>query len=84
MFFLFGWGKQTRKELSEKEFDICSYCNIDRLKVFRITTWATLFFIPVIPYETKYYLSCPNCERGYEIEEEEADKLIGKEEERYY
>ena len=27
-------------------------------------TWFTLFFIPVIPYEIKFFLTCPICQYG--------------------
>jgi len=32
-------------------------------------TWFTLFFIPCVPYETKYWVGCPHCKYGYEVDE---------------
>ncbi|MCX8044005.1 MAG: hypothetical protein N3B18_07775 [Desulfobacterota bacterium] len=34
-----------------------------------------MFFIPVIPYDTTYYLSCEICGCGIEFEGEEVEKL---------
>jgi len=84
MFLLFGWGKQTRKELTEQKFETCRYCHKGNLKLVEVTSWATLFFIPIIPYKTKHYLSCDNCECGYEISNELVESLRDKEEERGY
>ena len=78
MFFIFGWGKQTKKYLSEKEFELCIYCHKSKLRLVKITSWITFFFIPIIPYKTKNYLSCPNCESGYEINKEFVEKLKDK------
>jgi len=32
-------------------------------------TWITLFFIPCIPYKTRYWVGCPHCKYGYEVDE---------------
>ena len=81
LFILFGWGKQTKKYLSEKEFELCRYCHKSKLRLVEITFWVTLFFIPIIPYKVKYCLSCNNCEAGYEIDKEIVEKLEDKSEE---
>ena len=78
MFLLFGWGKQTEKDLAEKDFDICKFCHKGNLRLKEVTSWATLFFIPVIPYKTRYVLSCENCKAGYEISKELADEMTDK------
>jgi hypothetical protein len=31
----------------------------------KVTTWFTLFFIPVIPYKRRYLLACPVCGFAY-------------------
>ncbi len=81
MFLLFGWGKQTFKDLAERDFDICKFCHKGNLRLREVTTWATLFFIPIIPYKTRYVLSCGNCKAGYEISRELAERMQDKEEE---
>jgi hypothetical protein len=37
----------------------------------RARDWFTLFFIPVLPYETKYFLECPSCKNAFELKNEE-------------
>ena len=76
MFFIFGWGTQTKKILDEINFNVCNHCHKENFKLTKVTSWATLFFIPIIPYEQKYYILCPNCDFGYEIDEDKAEKMI--------
>jgi hypothetical protein len=33
--------------------------------MFRIRTWFSFFFIPVIPYGTEHVVMCPVCSRGF-------------------
>ena len=65
IFILFGWGQRTKK-LIEETYKKCKYCHNGTLDYKKITTWFTIFFIPLIPYKKEYYLMCNNCERGYE------------------
>ena len=57
-------------ELIEETYKKCKYCHNGTLDYKKITTWFTIFFIPLIPYKKEYYLMCNNCERGYELEGE--------------
>ncbi|MHA1755901.1 MAG: zinc-ribbon domain-containing protein [Promethearchaeota archaeon] len=85
MFLIVGWGKQTSKDLAKRDFDECRFCHKGNLRLREVTFWISLFFIPIIPYKTKYYLSCNNCNYGYEISQELAERMQDKEEEdRYY
>jgi hypothetical protein len=38
-------------------------------------TWFTLFFIPVIPYSSKYCITCPNCGSYEELSKEEFERI---------
>lgn len=68
MFIFFGWGRQTIKNYGITFEHMCSNCNNeDYWQLVRSTTWFTLFFIPVIPYEQKYFILCPICEYGIRI-----------------
>jgi len=40
-----------------------------------IRTWFTLFFIPIIPYKTKYVIGCPKCGSYIELTEEQFEKM---------
>ncbi len=62
MFIIYGWGKKTVRELGVLPPGACGTCGqyVDRRAV-RVTTWFTLFFIPVIPYRREYVFLCPHC-----------------------
>jgi len=73
MFFIFGFGKQTVKELGTTEKIRCQNCgNVREWQYRKVTTWFSLFFIPVIPYKTTYIKSCPICKAALEVTKEEA------------
>lgn len=62
MFFIFGWGKLTKKIVGPMFERTCNYCNNTSIwQLSKDRTWFTLFFIPVIPYKTRYSISCPHC-----------------------
>ena len=41
----------------------------------KLTTWFTLFFIPVIPYKRNNILVCPVCRCCLELSKEEFEQL---------
>lgn len=72
MFFFFGWGHRTTKNYGFSFAQKCSSCDkSNHFILIKTIDWFTLFFIPIIPYDTKYYLQCPICKSVFEIEEEE-------------
>ncbi len=76
MIVLFGLGKTTKKNFGYLPDKNCKLCEKNHAyELLRITTWMTLFFIPVIPYSFKYFLVCPNCERGFEITKDQFNSL---------
>ena len=65
---IYGWGKQTSKEHGPTLAVDCPNCNnYGWWELSKVTTWITLFFIPVIPYESKRYLACATCGYGVEL-----------------
>lgn len=73
---IFGWGHQTIKNFGITFKNYCSSCNNeDYWQLLRITTWFTLFFIPIIPYKQKYFLMCPVCEKGIYLKGDKFDEL---------
>jgi len=50
--------------------------------MYKVTSWFTFFFIPVIPYRTVYLLVCPICGQAEQLEKdvflEKADQGIPK------
>lgn len=72
MFIIWGFGKQTIKSYGIISLDTCGRCNNNVQKeILKITTWFTLFFIPVIPYSRKYCLSCPICKAAQTISKQD-------------
>ena len=76
MFFIFGWGHQTTKQFGSGIHARCPQChNGVGLMLLSVTKWFTLFFIPVIPYDSGYLLTCPICARGVKIDEAQFNKI---------
>lgn len=76
LFFVFGWGKVTKKVVGPMFEKTCGYCNCTQTwQLCKNRTWFTLFFIPVIPYNTKYSISCPNCGSFIELSEEQFNAM---------
>lgn len=72
---IFGWGHQTEKKYGPTLPLTCPNCN-NRvfLLLVHLRVWFTLFFIPVIPYESRYYLLCEICSQGIELKGSQIDK----------
>lgn len=70
MFVIFGVrGSNKFKGVC---WDKCPHCKASgAISVFDLTSWFTLFFIPLIPFSTKYYLKCNSCYREWLAEGEE-------------
>lgn len=65
MFIIYGFGKTTTKDFGCLPTDHCTNCNNQiQKRLIRVRTWFTLFFIPIIPYRTRYFLICPICRKG--------------------
>lgn len=76
MFIIWGFGKITRKIVGNVGSRTCNYCNSEAIwQLCIVRTWFTLFFIPLIPYSTKYCISCPNCKSFFALSKEEFEKL---------
>ena len=76
MFFIFGWGRTTVKDHGAFHPMLCPHCDNERYwQLYSKTTWFTLFFIPVIPYSFKYFLLCPICEHGLDLDKRTFDDL---------
>ncbi len=74
---IFGRWRQFRKIIWPVYKFLCKHChNENYFYLQRITTWFTLFFIPIFPYERYYFLYCPTCNYWVKLNEEEAQKMI--------
>lgn len=73
---IFGWGHQTIKNIGPTFKNHCNHCNNeDYWTLTKYTTWFTLFFIPVIPYSIKYFLSCPVCQYGITLDNNQLEQI---------
>jgi len=73
---IFGWGRQTIKQIGVVFKNLCSHCNNEEYWILtRIMTWFTLFFVPVFPYSIKYFLSCPICKFGLTLDQQQTQQL---------
>lgn len=71
--WIIGFGRVTTRDFGETGMEQeCVWCS-ERVyyHLVRARTWFTYFFIPVIPYSTRYRVECPVCSRGLEIRDGE-------------
>lgn len=58
----------------------CSHCgNANYYKIVRQRVWFTLFWIPLFPVSTKYYVLCPICDFGSKLKKDEALAMVSEE-----
>lgn len=75
MFILFGFDKETRRDYGAAFPVICPRChNPTRLRVVEIKKWFTLFLIPILPYESTYWLRCEICSHGVKLSDDQFEK----------
>ena len=73
---IFGWGRRTRTDHGVSRTYTCNNCrNVNRFRLLTVKKWFTLFFIPVIPYETTHLELCPICQSGRKIAKAELEAL---------
>lgn len=73
---IFGWGHASIKNYGPTYKIPCKNCgNENHWYLSRTMTWFTLFFIPIFPYNIKYFLYCPVCQNGINVEGEQVKEL---------
>lgn len=72
----FGWGQNSKKiaDLGLKECENCH--NIVGFELREVSKTAKLYFVPIAKWEKKYFIVCPICEAGYEVNEFKKNKVI--------
>ena len=79
MLVIFGINDKVENEQQQKTVSHCFHCNNDsRWILSKVTSKVSLFFIPLIPYKTEYFIYCPICKEGLKIEEVEFEKKLGQ------
>ncbi len=78
MFFFFGWNNQKLMDLGKAiQQTKCLNCNnTTNFHFIKIIKRFELFFVPVFPYNIKYFFLCPICNQGLEIEDKKIIKEI--------
>ena len=73
------FGSKGKQDFKGAYWGKCSNCKKKgAISVFEMSRWFTLFFIPLIPFSTKYYLKCNSCYREWFAEDEEKDMVKEK------
>lgn len=74
---IFGWGYKTYKKYGVIGKSKCNICKVvTNWQLVKVTTWFTLFFIPIIPIKIKRMILCTNCNTGHIIDKQTFDKLM--------
>lgn len=76
---IFGFGDRKTKLLGSIGTMDCPRCgNSSEWPIHQQRSYFSLFFIPLIPYSTRYLLSCPVCRETREISAQEKDRFLGR------
>ena len=79
LFIIWGFGHNRTKSFGVVGAAVCGRCNNNVQRgLLKVTTWFTLFFIPVIPYRTMYLLICPICGQPEELTKESFLEMAGQ------
>jgi zinc ribbon protein len=75
MFLIFGI-KRLRRRLTTT-FALCAQCGRPAAQVVvRVSTWFSLFFIPVIPLGNKYLSTCTLCGVSTKLDKAQAQQMV--------
>ncbi|MCX4097541.1 zinc-ribbon domain-containing protein [Nocardia sp. alder85J] len=72
---IWGW-RRTVAQLAIITL-VCGHChNPSAHNLRKLTTWFTLFFIPLIPLSSKHTLQCTFCGAGSEVAKDRVPELL--------
>ena len=78
MFVIFGWEK-TLKPIESLITTNCYHCdNISGWSLWKEIEWLSLFFIKVLPFMSKYHLSCDICNSSLVLDKKIATSALNK------
>ena len=76
MVVIFGWGAGEAQDLGEVAPAVCPNCrNHVFMHHIRSEKKVSLYFVPLIPYGTDEYLSCPTCRQGLQVRPEQRTEV---------
>jgi hypothetical protein len=74
MFIIFG--HKGKVDFDGVYWGKCPSCSGEgAISVFLAKKFITLFFIPVIPYSTKFYIKCNMCSKEWNATQEESENI---------
>jgi hypothetical protein len=77
MFIIFGWNHCTNNDYGPTILTRCPRCNNEsHWYLLHRRKWLTLFFIPVLPYQSKHLLLCKVCSSGIELRGEQIERAL--------
>ena len=77
MFWIYGTKRYIKTMQYTPTLYRCMHCNnVNKFSIDRSRLWFTLFFIPIIPLNTKYFMDCPICAWGDRLSKKDARTLI--------
>jgi hypothetical protein len=72
MVLIAGWGDKGRV-IGKSGTVSCQNCNNSNpFNVVEQSRRVTAFFVPIIRWDYRYYLSCPVCSRGAQLKDKQA------------
>jgi zinc-ribbon family len=75
MFLIFGIKRMNRRLATV--LALCAQCHTPAAQVVvRLSTWFSLFFIPVIPLGSKYVSTCTLCGKSVKIDKVQALQMV--------
>jgi hypothetical protein len=77
LFIIFSFGHRTVKSFGSLSNQLCDHChNTINKDILKVTTWFTLFFIPIIPYRIEYMIVCQICRSALKISKVDFEQII--------
>ncbi len=78
MIIFFGSSRKI-KPIDIYENDVCGICKQpNKMQLHEVSSWFTLFFIPIFKITSEYFLVCPACKANRKIPKKEAKALIAE------
>ncbi len=69
MIIQFGWNKKIIKNLGEVKDQQCGNCHQTAIgQLNTVTSYITVYMIPILPTDIKYLYFCPICKHGIILE----------------
>ena len=77
MFVIFGWCEGSSQDHGPTLLIDCPNChNKGYWHLYKSKMWFSLFFVPIIPYESLFRLLCETCSSGIELNGGEVEAAL--------